>query len=64
MHDLRSRQAGHTRFIQFHLELDDHLSLNEAHQIGVAIEKEIEAALSPCEVLIHHDPVSVVKKHQ
>lgn len=63
LHDLRTRQAGPVRFIQFHLELDDSLSLLEAHSIGEAIEEEIEKALSPCEVLIHHDPHSVVKEH-
>lgn len=61
LHDLRTRQSGHIRFIQFHLELDDQLSLLEAHSIGEVIEKEIEQVLSPCEVFIHHDPVSVVK---
>ncbi|WP_206483108.1 cation diffusion facilitator family transporter [Thalassotalea sp. G2M2-11] len=60
MHELRTRQAGHQRFIQFHLELDDDLSLLEAHSIGETIEKEIEQALAPCEVFIHHDPSSVV----
>jgi ferrous-iron efflux pump FieF len=60
LHELRTRQAGQQRFIQFHLELDDDLSLLEAHSIGEVIEKEIEQALAPCEVFIHHDPTSVV----
>jgi ferrous-iron efflux pump FieF len=61
LHELRTRQAGHQRFIQFHLELDDSLSLLAAHSIGEAIEQEIEQALAPCEVFIHHDPSSVVQ---
>lgn len=61
LHDLRTRQSGNIRFIQFHLELDDQLSLLEAHTIGESIEKEIETLLSPCEVFIHHDPVSVTR---
>jgi len=61
LHELRTRQAGRQRFIQFHLELDDNLSLIEAHSIGEAIEKEIKTALAPCEVFIHHDPTSVVQ---
>ena len=60
LHELRTRQAGPVRFIQFHLELDDELSLLAAHSIGEAIEAEIIQALSPCEVFIHHDPCSVV----
>ncbi len=61
IHDLRTRQAGAQRFIQFHLELADDLSLLEAHSIGEVIEKEICEALEPCEVFIHHDPSSTVE---
>ena len=61
LHELRTRQAGQHRFVQFHLELDDDLTLLEAHSIGEAIEVEICAALAPCEVFIHHDPTSVVQ---
>jgi len=60
VHDLRTRQAGPQRFVQFHLELDDNLSLFQAHAIGEGIEEEIMDKLSPCEVFIHHDPVSTV----
>lgn len=61
-HELRTRKSGPTRFIQFHLELEDDLSLVDAHAIGLAIEKQIKQALSPCEVFIHHDPSSVVQE--
>ncbi len=63
IHALRTRKAGMQRFIQFHLELDDALSLLEAHSVGVEIEAEICHALAPCEVFIHHDPSSVVKNN-
>jgi ferrous-iron efflux pump FieF len=62
LHELRTRQSGPQRFIQFHLELDDHLSLLEAHSIGDEIEDEICQALAPCEVFIHPDPTSVVSE--
>ena len=62
LHELRTRQSGAQRFIQFHLELEDSLSLLEAHSIGDDIEAEICQALAPCEVFIHHDPTSVVPK--
>ncbi|MGL1958228.1 MAG: cation diffusion facilitator family transporter [Colwellia sp.] len=61
LHELRTRQSGAYRFIQFHLELEDDLSLFEAHAIGDEIELEICQALAPCEVFIHQDPTSVVK---
>ena len=60
LHELITRRSGPQRFIQFHLELDDQMSLLEAHSIGEAIEFEIADALAPCEVFIHHDPTSVV----
>lgn len=60
LHELRTRQSGAHRFIQFHLELEDTLSLLEAHSIGDDIESEICQALAPCEVFIHQDPSSVV----
>lgn len=60
LHELRTRQSGAQRFIQFHLELEDSLSLLQAHSIGDDIEREICQALAPCEVFIHHDPSSVV----
>ncbi len=60
IHDIRTRQSGQQRFIQFHLELDDNMPLVEAHDIGEAIEHEILEKLAPCEVFIHHDPVSSI----
>jgi ferrous-iron efflux pump FieF len=61
MHELRTRQAGPDRFIQFHLELDDSLSLLDAHNIGEEIEVSLIEAFSPCEVFVHLDPASAVK---
>jgi ferrous-iron efflux pump FieF len=60
IHDIRTRQSGQQRFIQFHLELDDNMPLVEAHDIGETIEHEILEKLAPCEVFIHHDPVSSI----
>ena len=59
-HDLRTRSSGTATFIQLHLELDDELSLVEAHRISEAVEKSIEAAFPGADILIHLDPESVV----
>jgi len=64
IHELRTRQSGVQKFIQFHLELSDNLSLLEAHSIGDEIEAEICQVLAPCEVFIHQDPSSVVQSEQ
>lgn len=62
IHALRTRESGAQKFIQFHLELSDELTLLDAHSIGDEIELEICNALAPCEVFIHHDPSSAVEK--
>jgi ferrous-iron efflux pump FieF len=58
-HGLRTRQSGQTKFIQLHLELDDNLSLIDAHAIGDQVEHDILAILPEAEVIIHQDPVSL-----
>ncbi len=60
MHDLRSRESGTALFIQFHLELDDELSLLRAHQISEEVEASLLVAYPGAEVIIHLDPISVV----
>ena len=55
-HEMRTRQAGHTRFVQLHLELDEEMSLKRAHEIADEVEMEIMVFLPGAEVLIHQDP--------
>ncbi len=60
LHDLRSRRAGMATFIQLHLELDDELSLLEAHEISDEVEVRLQEVYPSAEIIIHIDPVSVV----
>jgi len=55
-HETRTRQAGHTRFVQLHLELDEDLPLKRAHAIADEVEAEILSFLPGAEVIIHQDP--------
>lgn len=64
LHDLRTRIAGQDRFIQFHLELPDTISLIEAHRISDAVEAELHGAFPGAEIIIHQDPHSVVTRRQ
>ncbi|MCT8573945.1 cation diffusion facilitator family transporter, partial [Glaesserella parasuis] len=43
IHDVKTRRAGAIRFIQLHLELDDHLPLVVAHDITDSLEQKILA---------------------
>ncbi|VFP87193.1 CDF family cation-efflux transporter FieF [Candidatus Erwinia haradaeae] len=63
-HDIRTRQVGPIRFIQLHLEMDDQLSLYEAHKIVDQIEKALLDTFPSSDVLIHQDPHSVVDKQR
>lgn len=57
IHEMRTRQAGQTRFVQLHLELDEEMSLKQAHAIADEVEEHIMDFLPDAEVIIHQDPV-------
>ena len=59
LHDLRTRGAGPTSFIQVHLEMDGKMTLYEAHAVADAVETEIRTAFPGAEVMIHQDPVGL-----
>ncbi|SGZ05901.1 cation diffusion facilitator family transporter [Moritella viscosa] len=61
LHELRTRQSGYMRFIQLHIELDDHLTLFQAHAIADNVEINLLCEFANTEVLIHQDPISIVK---
>ena len=58
-HDLRTRVAGPTAFIQIHIEMDGRLSLIRAHEISDEVEANLRAAYPHAEVIIHQDPEGV-----
>jgi len=58
-HDFRTRQSGKDKFIQLHLELDDRLSLLEAHEIADGLEKRLMSLIPDAEIIIHEDPTKV-----
>jgi ferrous-iron efflux pump FieF len=59
VHDLRTRAAGTTAFIQIHVEMDGKLTLDEAHRISDRVEADLLAAFPQAEVMIHQDPEGV-----
>jgi len=58
-HDLRTRIAGPTSFIQIHIEMDGSLSLLRAHEISDEVEAKLRAAYPQAEVMIHQDPEGI-----
>ena len=58
-HDLRTRVAGPTAFIQIHIEMDGSLSLVRAHEISDAVEAKLRSAHPNVEIMIHQDPEGI-----
>jgi ferrous-iron efflux pump FieF len=56
VHELRTRSAGLTKFIQLHIEVDRGLSLLRSHEIGNQVEAEIGKAFPDAEIILHVDP--------
>lgn len=55
-HQLRTRKAGSTRHIDFHLTVYEDLSVRESHDLCERIEDDIEAVLKNSIVHIHIEP--------
>jgi ferrous-iron efflux pump FieF len=58
-HDLRTRVAGPTAFIQIHLEMDGALTLLRAHEISDEVEAKLRAAYPNAEIIVHQDPEGI-----
>lgn len=61
IHDVRSRLAGTTPFIQLHLEMQPDMTLHAAHLIADEVEARVKAAFPGAEVFIHQDPAGFEK---
>lgn len=61
VHDLRTRVSGTHWFIQLHVSLPGGMSLIEAHDHAEAVEAAIRKEYPRAEVLVHTDPLEVLK---
>ncbi len=52
-HDLRTRQAGNSRFISLHVLVPGSWTVNRGHELAERIESEIRSALRDAEVITH-----------
>ena len=64
VHDLRTRAAGPTAFIQVHLEMEGSMTLAEAHRVSDEVEAAILKAFPHTEVMIHQDPAGIEEPRQ
>lgn len=56
LHDLRTRSTGTHDFVQFHVDLPGHMTVEAAHDIIERVEADLMAEFPQMELLIHIDP--------
>lgn len=56
IHDLRTRESGMRQFIQFHLTIDRHAPLSQAHAIALSVHRAVQDAFPDADITIHQDP--------
>jgi len=54
-HELRTRSAGLTKFIQLHIVVDPTMSLGNAHVVGDRVEAMLHEAFPQAEIILHVD---------
>ncbi len=63
VHDLRTRASGPHIHIQMRLDVDEHLSLSEAHDIVLEAEKRMMQVYKAADILIHPHPTGCLDAH-
>jgi ferrous-iron efflux pump FieF len=60
LHDLRTRYAGDRFFVEFHLEVDGNLTIDQGHAVGDSTEASVERLFpSIAEVTAHLEPAGI-----
>ena len=62
VHDILTRVAGPTAFIQLHIEMDGAMSLLRAHEISDEVEARLRRAFPHAEIIIHEDPAGIEER--
>jgi cation diffusion facilitator family transporter len=63
-HALRTRQAGSHRFVDFHLLVPGHYTVQHAHELTEVIENALRATLPGLEVSVHIEPIEEPAAYQ
>jgi ferrous-iron efflux pump FieF len=63
-HDFRTRKSGLRNYIQFHVELDDTLTLMQAHDVSEEVEESIKDKFPDTEAIVHIDPKSLYENNK
>ena len=60
IHDIRTRDGGDRVFVEFHVEVDGQLSVDEGHAIGDAAECAVKDLFPAADVTAHLEPAGIV----
>ena len=55
-HDLRTRKAGHFRFMEFHLKVEPQMTVQDSHAITEQISEKIKTQFPHSTVTVHIEP--------
>ena len=55
-HQMRTRKAGHIRFMEFHINVDPHMSVQDSHNITRVLKKNIREKFPESTITIHIEP--------
>ncbi len=58
-HDMKTRQTGIEYYIQFHVEVDDDMSLMDAHDVSEELEESLKKKYPHSVSIVHIDPKSL-----
>ena len=56
IHEMKTRAAAHTQYIQLHVEMDGHISLQQAHDISHRLMQTLTDTYPQADIIIHQDP--------
>lgn len=62
-HKLRTRKSGSQRHIDVHIQVDDDMSLRDAHRLTEELEDQMRELLPNVEVMIHTEPYEEEMRH-
>ncbi len=62
-HKLRTRKSGSQRHIDVHIQVNDDLSLRDAHALTEELEDRMRETLPNVEVVIHTEPYEEERRH-
>ena len=60
MHDLRTRNGGDRVFVEFHLEVDEQLTVRQGHAVADRAEAAVVRLFSRADVIAHVEPAGII----